>query len=135
MCHSWQNLSDGSLGFQTLLLGDPPSVLEPSIGNQLYAAETGSGCVDRCTTLTYDLAEEVLIDQNDLSYLGGPDLMLYFSSPAVQVTVETEDYSAVSLLSDIGGSLGLFLGLSLYSVVQFGFESANVINYIKNKLL
>jgi hypothetical protein len=35
-----------------------------------------------------------------------------------QVWTERETYTLVSLLSEVGGSLGLFLGLSLLSVVD-----------------
>ena len=45
---------------------------------------------------------------------------VYFETLNVQNQITRSVYSVTALLSDIGGQLGLFLGLSVISVLQFG---------------
>ena len=44
---------------------------------------------------------------------------VYFETLNIQVETTSDAYGAVALLSDIGGQLGLFLGASVISVVEF----------------
>lgn len=46
-------------------------------------------------------------------------LSIYFESLNVEVQTTQNAYGAVALLSDIGGQLGLFLGVSVISVMEF----------------
>ena len=45
---------------------------------------------------------------------------VYFETLSVETQLTSSVYSFVALLSDIGGQVGLFLGLSVISVLQFG---------------
>ena len=48
----------------------------------------------------------------------GNDFFLYFASNYVEQWHEFESYSAFELFSDIGGTMGLLLGLSLITIVE-----------------
>ena len=54
-------------------------------------------------------------------------LKIQLESPNVQKIVDTYSYDLQSLIGEVGGTLGLFLGLSTYSFVEF-------IEYLINKL-
>jgi acid-sensing ion channel 5 len=45
---------------------------------------------------------------------------VYFESLNVENVTTTSAYSVIALLSDIGGQLGLFLGVSIISMIEFG---------------
>ena len=45
---------------------------------------------------------------------------VYFETLNVETQITSSVYSFIALLSDIGGQVGLFLGLSVISVLQFG---------------
>ena len=46
-------------------------------------------------------------------------LKIQLESPNVQKIVDTYSYDLQSLIGEVGGTLGLFLGLSTYSFVEF----------------
>ncbi|XP_070566951.1 degenerin mec-10-like [Ptychodera flava] len=46
-------------------------------------------------------------------------LVIYFEKLNYQLTSESKDYSMESLFSDIGGTLGLYIGLSMITVFEF----------------
>ena len=65
-----------------------------------------------------DILSENNITQDVLS----PNFLsvnVYYETPNVEVQTTNDAYSAVALLSDIGGQLGLFLGVSFISVLEF----------------
>jgi hypothetical protein len=49
------------------------------------------------------------------------------------VWTEYEAYTVVSLLSEVGGSLGLFLGLSLLSVVEVACKVGEIVTFCAKK--
>ena len=74
-----------------------------------------SKCLDRCSYYKYRLDTQPLHAYDDLFILA--DLYLFFSSSYVEIWSEFESYSAFKLFSDIGGAMGLLLGMSLLSVI------------------
>ena len=48
------------------------------------------------------------------------EVNVYFETLNIETQTTDEAYSFVALLSDIGRQVGLFLGLSVISVLQFG---------------
>ena len=46
-------------------------------------------------------------------------LHIQLESPTVQNVVDSYSYDSQSLVGEVGGTLGLFLGLSTYSLVEF----------------
>ena len=47
-------------------------------------------------------------------------LNIYYQSQNTDIEETVDAYSATALLSDIGGLLGLFLGMSVISMLEFG---------------
>ena len=97
-----------------------------SLWNQLYSdlgdgdrenIETRTGCLYPCTFLEYRVAH-TRRRPNKVSAL-----MISFGSMATTVRRETCSYSSLSLVSDIGGTLGLFIGFSFFAIWEFA-ESA-----------
>ena len=54
-------------------------------------------------------------------------LKIQLESPNVQNVIDSHAYDLQSLIGEVGGTLGLFLGLSTYSFVEF-------VEYLINKL-
>ena len=47
-------------------------------------------------------------------------LNVYFETLNIKTQTTSNAYSFIALLSDIGGQLGLFLGVSVISIMEFG---------------
>ena len=56
---------------------------------------------------------------------------IYFETLNVETQTTSNAYSFIALLSDIGGQLGLFLGVSIISIMEFGTW---IIDEIKNRI-
>ena len=100
-----------------------------------YAAAESCDCPTACEYTVYDIstsysafpsesvADEFARERNTTTsqisknYLG---VEIYFESLNVEREVTEDAYSVVALLSDIGGQLALFVGVSVISVLEFG---------------
>ena len=89
----------------------PKTLTRPAIGTELP-----SQCLPRCTSYKYRLHYEELSDQDDV--MSGNDLYVYFTSSHVEIWHEFEHYSGFELFSDIGGTMGLLMGISLLTIVD-----------------
>ena len=69
------------------------------------------GCLYPCSYTQYTVASEDLIDMYGFYGFG-----LSFASVATTVRREVYIYSTLSFISDLGGSLGLFLGFSFFGL-------------------
>ena len=88
-----------------------PTLTKPPIGTELP-----SSCLPRCSGYTYRLYHEELSDKDEK--VNQFDLYFYFTSSYVEVWHEFESYSAFALFSDVGGTMGLLLGMSLLTIVE-----------------
>ena len=72
-------------------------------------------------------------------FINSLEVNVYFDTLNIETLTTDEAYSFIALLSDIGGQVGLFLGLSVISVLQFGdwiiktIRGHNVREVVKNK--
>ena len=57
--------------------------------------------------------------EKELMYQGVARLNVYFGTSDVLMSQENASFSLAALISDIGGSLGFWLGMSLLSVIEF----------------
>ena len=93
------------------------------------------------TTVSYSYFPAEYISQTITSIYGIPpsffpinflEVTVYFETLNIETQTTSSAYSFVALLSDIGGQLGLFLGVSIISIMEFGTW---VIDEIKNRVL
>ena len=89
-----------------------------------------SSCTPSCNSTFYDLTTSYSsfpanFVQERFNLVGSNDNLLmtniFFQSLSINEEVTSSSYSVVSLLSDIGGQLGLFLGISVITVFEFLF--------------
>ena len=66
------------------------------------------------------------VDNRERSMRDFARINVYISDSSVLKTVESEDYTVVLLLSDIGGQLGLWIGVSIITIVEILELIANV---------
>ena len=70
-----------------------------------------TGCMKPCQYKEYKLVWE-----EKRPAIGKPDIWFEFADGKVMIEKELTSYSGLSLLVDIGGSLGMFLGFSFLMV-------------------
>ena len=104
------------------------------IADSLPSLQNSCNCHRACSSISYEAAvsyssfpaEEL---RSLASNLGLPSTLfpndfltvsMYFETLNVETQITSSIYSPVAVLSDIGGQTGLFLGLSVISVLQFG---------------
>ena len=87
-------------------------------------------CLKPCFYNEYKLAMEPEIhDYDNDQYESGKFVQLFFPEKKTTIKKEVEFYSLISLVSDIGGALGLFLG---FSFVMVWDEAEVIFKIVKN---
>ncbi|XP_064392817.1 acid-sensing ion channel 1C-like [Halichondria panicea] len=103
------------------------------------------GCKATCSTTDYEVynsysafpamyAEEDFEELFQTTLDAKSNLLsvnVYFETLNVEMQTTSNAYGAVALLSDIGGQLGLFLGVSVISIMEFGTW---IVDEVKNRL-
>lgn len=102
-------------------------------------------CLPACEKVSYDtlttysslpaLNATTAQDIAGVNYLG---IIVYFESLNTVVSVTSADYTVVSLIADTGGLLGLFLGFSVVSILDFGmwlYDKIMLLRDIRQKRL
>lgn len=120
VCNKFEKYSNNdSLGLSDLMRNplenfnhnfQTPLMIHPPIG--IY--RNTANCISRCRSYTYTLNQYHVSDLDDVMH--HPDIHLFFSSPTVESYREFRLQSRLDLLSNMGGAMGLILGLSILSV-------------------
>lgn len=78
-------------------------------------------CSPECNEIKYDynVVKSDFVDENITGGIFSTAASIYFGDDEFTAYKRFESYGTVQLLSNIGGYLGLFLGLSVLSVVEF----------------
>jgi len=90
-------------------------------------------CLPRCEEYSYELTR-LTSDEVDAGKLNG-NVKLYFQSNEVETWTEYEEYNFDSFLSDVGGLVGLLMGLSIYGLTEMAFDFAEEGKDIVEKFL
>ncbi len=88
-----------------------PKLGSPAVGAYVRRSE----CLPRCHKWTYTLQEQAILDNYQL---GNFDLVLYFDSPVVETWEEYKLESPMDFVVGVGGTMGLILGVSIFSMVK-----------------
>ena len=80
-----------------------------------------------CKRSEYKLHEAMLADGQITHSANGSTLIIQVESSEVQHIVDNYSYNLSSFIGETGGALGLFLGISMLSIVEF-------IEYILRKI-
>ena len=70
----------------------------------------------KCTRPIYNTKMEI---KNNPMYSSKAEVKIQLENPSVQNIKDSYAYDSQSLIGEVGGTLGLFLGLSTYSLVEF----------------
>jgi hypothetical protein len=115
------------------------------IENQ-FLAPNECNCPAACSSISYETTVSYshfpaqYISDALGSYFGIPEsvfpanllqMSIYFETLNIEIETTTFAYSPIALLSDIGGILGLFLGVSVITMIEFGTW---IVDEIKNRV-
>jgi hypothetical protein len=92
------------------------------------ALTTITGCEKPCESIDYnaiplaswkmennrDPRANQLLDSNSSSFI----MVTHVPKPTIKILEEKPRYTAITFISDVGGILGVFLGISFWSVYQ-----------------
>lgn len=109
---------------------------DPTEENALHVKKCN--CLPDCNYVDYDLeiVQEKLISSNQKYIASNISVSIYFADEEFIGYKRSESYGTVSLLSNIGGILGLFLGVSMLSIVEaLYFVSLRVSSDLWSKLI
>lgn len=96
-------------------------------------SECQSECPKECDSITYQIVQSTV----PLSNPDSCQLKFYFYEPTYTKMTQSPKISLSSLISDIGGTLSLFIGFKFLSLIEFAeflIESLNSI-FSKKKLI
>ena len=79
----------------------------------------------KCKSTLYKVRTEITNDEINIKHQA--KVAIELESPIVQNVVDSYAYDLQSLIGEVGGTLGLFLGLSMYSFIE-------VLTYLIEKL-
>lgn len=120
--HSWNNKKVKSAGGSNDSICDHEDMdcVKKSWRDNSTDFEKFCGCLPECNKIEYNF--EVIEERRTSSYhqyfFTNLSASIYFKDDEFTAYRRVESYGAVRLLSNIGGLLGLFLGISLLSVVE-----------------
>ena len=77
------------------------------------ACPSGLKCIRPIYNIKTELTKSTVSDDNKAI------VVIQLESPTVQNVIDSYAYDLQSLVGEVGGTLGLFLGLSTYSLVEF----------------
>ena len=98
------------------------------VDNNLKETIDQTGCMKPCQY------NEYVVDGIE-SFPGDRRIFMKFSNQDVVIKKELKSYSLLSLLSDLGGSLGLFLGFSFLMVWESAWTIAiSIKNYLSTRI-
>lgn len=82
--------------------------------------EESCGCLPECNKIdyTFDVIEEKRVWESQHTFFTNISASIYFGDDEFIAYRRFESYGTVSLLSNICGLLGLFLGITVLSIVE-----------------
>ncbi len=83
--------------------------------NPAINTELPSDCLKRCESFQYELVADDTKGKN--ADLFAFDVYIYFASNEVEVWSKAESFNLLTLLSNVGGLMGLLLGASVFTVI------------------
>ena len=84
-----------------------------------------SFCSKSCTSITVTTTKRISETSRDKKYFNGYKVVALNFNPTVQVTRSVEKVPLVSLFNDFGSSMGLWLGISVFSIFEMVEGFAN----------
>lgn len=78
-------------------------------------------CLPSCTSITYDAIFDKNKNDNNFSKKQETIMTITFADPKVVTLQRLQSHSYTDFLAVCGGLLGLFLGVSLLSIIEFAY--------------